>query len=124
MLDVPGIRIVRMNSLKMRSQSDLRIEGCGIYRDGSIRGRTLLRRKTGRAVVSCAAWFRTVQIAAEPGYRSAPSIAPRLLTTIRQFRHRARTFLLMRTNATHQSEHNDHQACRCEPLSYHCRDYS
>jgi hypothetical protein len=30
----------------------------------------------------------------------------------------------MRTNAAHHREHEHSQHCRCNPFSYHCRDYS
>ena len=124
MLDVPGIRIVRMNSLKVRSKYDLRIEGGGIHCDASIRGRTLSRRKAGRVAIGRTARLGTIQIAANSSYRSSKRIAPRLLAAIRHFRHWARAFLLMRTNAAHHREHKHTQHCRCKPLSYHCRDYS
>jgi len=124
MLDVPGIRIVRMNSLKVRSKYDLRIEGGGIHDDDSIRRSTLSRRKVGGTAASGAARFGAIQVAANSSYRSFRPIAPRLLAAIGHFRHRAHTFLLMRTNAAHHREHEHSQHCRCNPLSYHCGDYS
>jgi hypothetical protein len=40
MLDVPWVGIVRIESLKMRSEHDLRTERSGIHSHGSIRSRT------------------------------------------------------------------------------------
>ena len=68
MFDVPGIGIVRMNSLKVRSEHDLRIEDGGIHRHGSIRGCTLSRRKAGRVAIASTARFGTIQIAANSSY--------------------------------------------------------
>jgi len=113
-----------MGSLEVRSKYELRIEGGGIHDDDSIRGSTLSRRKAGGTAASGAARFGAIQVAANSSYRSFRPIAPRLLAAIGHFRNRARTFLLMRTNTAHHREHEHSQQCRCNPFSYHCRDYS
>ena len=66
MLDVPGIRIVRMGSLEVRSKYKLRIEGGGIHGDDSMRGSTLSRRKVGGTAASCAARFGAIEVTAQP----------------------------------------------------------
>ena len=119
MLDVPWVGIVRIESLKMRSENDPGTKSCGWNSNDRVRSRTQLHRKTGRAAVSRATGHGTIQIATNSCYRSARIVAPRLLTALRQLQHRAPTFLLMRTSTDgrRQREHCQHN--RCKSLSYH-----
>ncbi len=105
MLDVPWVGIVRIRSLKMRSEHDLRTERGGIHGHGSMPDRTWLDRKAGRAAVAGTAWFGTIQIATDPRYRSSPLAAPRFLAAVRQLQHRAPTLLLMRAHTCGRNQH-------------------
>jgi hypothetical protein len=107
MLDVSWVGIVRIESLKLRVEYELRSESGGIHIDASIRGRTCLNRKGGRAAASGATWFGTIQIATDARYRTSRCVAPRFLAAVRQLQHRAPTFLLMRTN-TYDRSQQDH----------------
>ena len=68
MLDVPGIGIVRIESLNLRSEQDFSTECCGIHGHRSIHGRTELHRKAGRAAVSGTTCFGTIEIATDTRY--------------------------------------------------------
>ena len=57
MLDVPGIGIMRLKPLQMRSEHDLRTESGSSYCYGRIRAHSLLRRKIRRTAVPGATWF-------------------------------------------------------------------
>ena len=63
MLDVSGARIVRIKARKVWTEHDLRTERYRYCRDG-LCGRTLVRRKTRRTIVSSTAGVGTIQIAA------------------------------------------------------------
>lgn len=104
MLDVPWVGIVRIESLKVRSEHDLGTESGGIQPHA----RRCLHRKAGGAAISGTTGLGTIQVAADPRDRSSSLIALRLLAAIRQLRQRAPTLLLVRTNAHGHGQH-DHR---------------
>ena len=108
MLDVSWVGIVRVESLKMRSEHDPGTERCGIYGHSSIRRRAELHGKAGRAAaVSGTTWLGTIQITTDARNRCSRPVASRLLTTVGQLQHRTPTFLLMRAHTYGRSQHDD-----------------
>ena len=108
MLDVSWVGIVRVESLKMRSEHDPGTERCGIHGHSSIRRRAELHGKAGRAAaVSGTTWLGTIQITTDARNRCSRPVASRLLTTVGQLQHRTPTFLLMRAHTYSRSQHGD-----------------